>query len=156
MEAVLFDCHYKKKCSSYGYSGEGNARTLGESHSLEHTHPQQMPTIFGTDAPRPPGIPDIVASSSVASLLPNLSPFTSSACKGRGKQPFPNPPLQPYLSKGMEQRCGGVSGHYRVQKKKFDATMGVSRAMLYHILTPSVCGADPGASGESMSCHPWS
>lgn len=104
MEAVLFDCHYKKKCSSYGYSGEGNARTLGESHSLEHTHPQQMPTIFGTDAPRPPDIP-------VISWLHRLWHFSSQTFHPSLPQPsrveasslFPILPCNPTSPKGWSR-----------------------------------------------------
>lgn len=129
-------------------SGVRGQRTYSGRISQPGTHsPPANAEIFGTDASRPPGIPDIMASSSVASAFPNPLPFTSSACKGRGRQPFPKPPLQSCLSKGMERRCGGVSSHYRVQKKEFGVTKErrVSPGPCYIVsCTPSVCGADPG------------
>lgn len=138
MEAVIFDCHYKKKWSSYWYCGEGNTCTLGESQSLEHTQHQLMPTIFGTDASRPPGISDITASSSVAPTFPKPLPFTSSGCKSRGRQPLPKPPLQSFLCKGMEQRCAGVGAITAFRKRSLMSQR--KDGCLHNLYTLSVWG----------------
>lgn len=89
-----------------------------ENLSLEHTQHQLMPTIIGTDASRPPGIPDIMASSSVVSS--QTLHFLSLQGSRQAAPSQASPAI--LLCKGMEQRCAGVSGNYRAQKKEFDVT----------------------------------
>lgn len=83
--------------------------------------------------------------SPVASVFPKPLSFTPSACKGQGRQPLPKPPLQSHLSRGMEQRWGGVSGNYRVLKNRSLMSQRKDECLQCHVIpfTASVCGADP-------------
>lgn len=129
------DCLYKERGPSYWCSmnwgamaGKGSTCALGESHNLGRTHHQLLPGLFGADAARSTGIPGIsLCHPFFQTLHPSPYPGKSLPQPARVEgleagSLLPSLPLQSYLSKGLEQRCEGVRGTCRVQKKESNTT----------------------------------